>query len=777
MIYNGYFRQRKTDKLYNVRLTTSNGTTTKEITLGGSPFVTEMDTSSDIIYQPIKYQTATVEVVTEDYMFDIYSSGAQDTKVELITNNEIQWVGYVRPNLYDMGFEKRRECIEVECGDALTTLKYIPYRTSEKKVRSFLYIINKLIKSCNAYKGFYISDNIQLDSATSTNSLLDNLYISERNFYNDKDDNETDDDVAWKCNEVLEEICRYLGITAISDKEYVWFLDYDAIKNGNNYYYYYSIDDDNGTRKQMAYTKGIVGSDYSESGATISLDNVYNKITVKASLNDFDSVIPSIYDGLSNITSDTDDYVTQQSSKRRGEIIKSTIGDSGNNNMIVLVDESEDGYYEFVAAKYFNNPNYKFFKYKNKVDVTDSITSLSYSDTKTMHGATIAKFATKDLSYSIFDIILKGDPTKSLDTLLSNNDINSISLNNYILLTNPNDDYYISNDEITNYPYIQTTVSDSSALYGGDNCYLLISGTYIYNSFSHLPFPFSGDIDLYRGKRYMKQDQTYMVCKLQWGDLYWNGSEWTTTDSVFKLPYMKASTSDSDRRADATMFKDLEIRNTVSWRIGTSEKGYCIKSPTTTLLNSVPIFTLYKPYDPQWDKEDRYKHSVVLLKDFDIQAVIGDPTYSDSSDTDTEYTAVIDSEYAQDLSEIEFKINTWDNKKPNYSAVAYYSNGYHFLNNTFNKSLAADVNGMSYNNENNVTVTSDGSLRQEWWLVYKVYKQYSTPSTIVNMNVRNDIEVYGTYTVHDLDDKIFIVDSINRNYQNNSSEIKLIEKK
>ena len=776
MIYNGYFRQRNTDTLYTVRLTTNNGTTAKEITLGGSPFVTEMDTSDDIIYEPVKYQTATVEVVTEDYMFDVYSSKAQDTKVELISNNEVQWVGYVRPNLYDMGFEKRRECVEIECADALSTLQYIPYRTTERKTRSFLYLINKLLKSCNAYKGFYISDNIQLDSATATASIIDKLYISESNFFDEKDENDTDDDVAWKCNEVLEEICRYLGVTAISDKDYVWFLDYDALKNGNSYYYYYSIDGGNGTRIQMNFTKGIVGKDYSANGATISLDNVYNKITVKADLNDYDSIIPSLYDNLINITSDTDEYVTKQTKKKRGEIVKSTIGDSGNNNMIVLVDESEDGKYDLVAAKYFNNANYKLFKYKNGVDVTDSITSLSYSDTKTMHGATIAKFYSKELSNTMWERIIYGE--RDLDTLLADNDVNTISLSKYLLLTNPKDDYYISNDDTEKYPYVQTTVSDLSALYGGDNTYFLISGTYRFSAFSHLPFPYNGNIDLYRGKRYMKEGETYLVCKLQWGDLYWNGSEWTSTNSTFKLPYMKADASDDERRADETMFKDLDIRNTVSWRIGTSEKGYCIKAPTTKLLYSVPILTLYKPHDPAYNKETyRYPHLVVLLKDFDIKAVIGDPTYSDNSDSDTEYSAIIDSDYTQDLSDIEFKINTWDNKKPNYSAVAYYNDGYHFLNKTYNKALADEVNGMSYINENNITAVTDGSLRQEWWLVYKVYKQYSTPSTIVKMNARNDVEIYGTYSVHNLDGKTFILDSINRDYQNNSSEIKLIEKK
>lgn len=776
MIYNGYFRQKKTDTLYTVRITTSDGTTSKEITLGGSPFVTEMDESNDTLYEPVKYQTATIEVVTADYMFDIYSSKAQDTKVELISNNEVQWVGYVRPNLFDMGFEKRRETIDIECSDALATLQYIPYRTDERKTRSFLYIINKLIKSCGAYKGFYVSDNIQLGEANG--AILDKLYISEANFFDEKDENETYDDVAWKCNDVLEEICRYLGLTAISDKEYVWFLDYDAIKNGNNSYYFYAIDGGGGTRIELSYNKAIVAKDYSKNGAKLSLDNVYNKITIKADLNDFDSVIPSMYENLTNITSDTDPYVEAQTAHNRGEIIKSNIGETSNQNTIVLLDDTfiES---QFVAAKYFNNANYKLFKYKNGADVTDTITSLNYSDTKSMFGATVAKLYSKSCGTNFWT-----SDTRDLDTVLSENDINSISLSNYVMLLNPSVGH-ISNDQITNYPYLQTTVTDNSAMFGGDNCYLLISGSYNYSSFSTWPLPYSGNIDLTEGRFAMDEDNMYLLCKLEWGGLCWNGSEWTGSDATFKLPYMKANTTKDDRRADATMFKDLDIRNTVSWRIGTSEKGYCIKAPTNTLVEGIPTLTVYKPFDPNYhssksgsDEGQYYKHTVVLLKDFDIKAVIGDPTYSDTSNTDTEYTAVINDEFTNDLSDITFKINTWDNKKPNYSSVAYFSNGgYHFLNKTYNKVLADDVNGMTYINENNVEATSDGSLRQEWWLVYKLYKQYSTPSIIMKMNLRNDIEINGTYSIHNIEGKIFIVDSVNRDYQNNSSEVKFIEKK
>ena len=74
MIYNGYFRDiTDDDNLYQVKIKTSTGTAQRNITLGGTPFTTEMDDNQETLYKPVKYQSATVRVITPDYNFDIHS--------------------------------------------------------------------------------------------------------------------------------------------------------------------------------------------------------------------------------------------------------------------------------------------------------------------------------------------------------------------------------------------------------------------------------------------------------------------------------------------------------------------------------------------------------------------------------------------------------------------------------------------------------------------------------------------------------------------------------
>ena len=84
-----------------------------------------------------------------------------------------------------MGFVEEREEVEIECIDALSTLQYIRYQSDNKNVITFLDIIRKLLKSCNAYSHFYVTNNIQL-TKDGADTVLDKLFIAEDNFFDKK---------------------------------------------------------------------------------------------------------------------------------------------------------------------------------------------------------------------------------------------------------------------------------------------------------------------------------------------------------------------------------------------------------------------------------------------------------------------------------------------------------------------------------------------------------------------------------------------------------------
>lgn len=789
MLYQGTFKDRLNNQ-YTVQIVTSGDTSrTTEIVLGTPPFTTSMDSQGDTLYKTAKYQSATIKYVSKNEYYDMYSGKAQQNKVTLLDNSgNIAWVGYIEPNAYNQDYQGYETEVELNAIDALSTLQYFKYKpiSSKKAVVTFADIINSLIAKCNAYDAWYISDNVKFTSA-STASFVNNLYISEQNFFDDKREGETDDDVAWGMDEVLEEIAKFLNMTVIAWGNAVYFLDYDAIKQGVNDYWKYTVGSTTPTRIMLSSPKTILGEDIVDGSQTVSLGDVYNKVSIKADNYTFDTIIPSLYDNLENITSDHDEDLASSENANNGmygEIISSPLGESEkkNENMIMMIDrvyipqKKKYGDYNVVGVKYYKNPNYKLFRY----DDGKYNTTVNYTDTKNLRGCVIAKFFVQklenrpsDFENLIYSVIGK---KMTLDEWMKKNEVSKVSFSNYVEMLNPEGSNHISSTNIGNYPFLQTDTSDTTSLFGGKNAYLLISGSYMYHYMHEDPYPIpDGEVDISEGRRKIKVEDAYVLAKLQWGKKYWNGSAWQTTPSTFKIAYLK----DGDNtRADGTMFNELKFKNTVSWRLGIDKEGYCIKAPSDEVIEGQPIFTLYCPHDPYFNKDGQvYKHSRVFMKDFDIQAIISDPTFSGQLDTDTEYTNVIDNDYVNELKEITWKISTFDNKKPSYSAVAYKddNSSFQFLDKTY--SMATAEGELSWENSD-TDAPQFGQLKQEEHMIYRLVNQYSQPSINLTFTIgTNGITPWSKIREKYMGNKDFIIDEFSIDYENASTELSLIEKK
>lgn len=720
MKYIGTFKDINNNQ-YTVNIITDNNTsTTTSVTLGTTPFVTEIETSEGHIFKPVKLSSATVRMVNSDYSFDLYSATAQENKVILYdNNNNIKWIGYTTPNLYSMGYENEVEEIEIECIDALSTLQYYNYTplSGTKSIVSLLSIINKLMTKCNAYSYFYISNNLQLTSS-SAECLSSKLYISEQNFFDE--DNEP-----MKLDEVLVEICKFLGLTCIADGNSVYFLDYDAIKNGINTYYRFSVGSTTPTLVTLSQSKAIDGTDYVENGGQISLDNVYNKVVVKDSLYSFDSVIPSIWEEKDLVLYMTSDF-------------------NNNWSYYEVIDEDGEGGKHKCFFKYYSNPNYKSFYYTKNLNPVNTIYNITYPITQQYVGATIVRADFHQVD-DYDDTINKVDFDDYL--LLHVHDTNNTVVRGNIILDNWVDNNGVTTvEEDEGVPLFELEVNNANPSFvGGDNIYLLIQGKFLY---------MDRESDMYIMQGYGNKNdkffssELWIKAKLQWGNKYWNGTSWQSTECCFKLPF------DNNGQEEHCINQTFQIKNTVTWQLGIEEDGYVIPMPSDNILTGKPTFTLFTPHR----LNNHYRCDAVWLQDFDIKAVVASFDINQDKDSDTEYSNIIDEDYVNEMEDEEFKICTWDNKECNYSAVAYYNGQFSFIDTLYKKSTGQ-------------------YLRAEKHLIYNLVTQYKTPSVILNLNLKNEIKLYATLTDKWLPNKVFIVDSITTDYEYNKATIKLIEKK
>lgn len=799
-------------KVYKVEISTESGTKTENFVLGGTPFVTDMDSDGKTIYAPIKSSGATIEMITPNLKYDIYSANAQGTKIKLIdeSTNKVEWVGYVTPCAYTQDWDEEREVMEIEAVDGIASLKGVPFRTNTKSLETFLNLIFKILKRCQCYRYLYITDNIRL-TATDTTNILSKIRVSEENFFDSKDyENQPDDDVAWDCYDTLFELMQYMGYTITAQGEDVYILDYDAIRTGRKSYFRYDITGSTisaPTNVEISHSYHIDGNSYAENGSSVTLSELFNQCVVVDEFSDIDS----LFDGLdkqrnySNITS-TSDILTDTSQYR--ESLQAMVKNANNELEPILVmikrvtpearlsggaNNRGDFRYYLVIAKFYNNPLINVKRYSNNASHTvvsnDTFNPQKYSQMSNYFGAYVAGYFTKCYSegeYNEWRASWGGDwntfsQQKKLELfgrLCNMGNVGTKKLSNYIIGVNLNNDYHIGHDNTTNYPYF-TITKNIPTVFGGDGAYIVLSGKVRrHNNYTGI-FPLDGKTYIHNDTdgTSVYKNEGYVWARLKWGNKYWKceGSytdkgQWVDYPANFKLFYGDPT---KDVKVGNWLDKDQQIYNNCGALWGVDDEGYYFTIPSTQNLEGTIELTVFANRDTKGkyernnarDKKNSYSGYppfVMLYSDFDIKLGYSDDALNDeAADADTVYTNDVtgyNSVYPMD--EIKFKVCTYDNKTPSYSTVDYLNGS---------TSVYLDT---TYNQATRMT------LRQEEHFVVRNVSQYQQPRIIFECNLKNNLGIkpWTLLTDKTLSGKYFIVDTLEIDYKNNQVAAQLIEK-
>ena len=303
----GYFAGQPDCTQYSVKIISDpSNDTFEEIHLAGdSPFVVTYDTT-ETPFEPVRFSRASINVVADEKFFDVFSEDVQGTQV-ILTNDEtesVEWVGYLTSNLLNMPDAScGAETFTLEAQDCLSTLDSFDYtnRGTKKAIVSFREILATLMMRCGLVNTLYVDKTMLKENGD--NISVDQLRISEQNFYS------SDTDEPWTMREVLTEICRYLGYTAIQYKDAVYLYDMqshaaDTWQTDTEATLYVRFDrsiKENeflDTWDELINEKGITlrQAIFRGGNADISLETLYNKVVVKDSFYEIDHFIPDIYE-------------------------------------------------------------------------------------------------------------------------------------------------------------------------------------------------------------------------------------------------------------------------------------------------------------------------------------------------------------------------------------------------------------------------------------------------------------------------------------------------
>lgn len=775
MVYTGRFKDIN-DVGYFIKITTDDeDTTTKELILGTPPITVSYESGESILYKPIKYSSATITVATENIYSNMYSGKNQGTKIIFTNSQRTLWSGYIIPNVYNQTYSGVIENLEIECIDALSTLKNIDYNTinENKNIVSFIEIFCHILKKCNAYSNLYIINEV-------IDKDLSSLYISENNFFDE-------DDEPMKCSEVLEEILKYLNMTIFADGINVYIIDYDAISKDYNNYIAYNINDGTlqGTHK-IGGMKTINGDSFMGGDGDLSIDNVYNKASVVAELYTVDDVVPPF----------DDEKFLENMNGEWGNIGRQTNLTEGESEFKKYI------YYRFCKHKYITHYSYFLPEYSDgSVNVGNVITTNDYPDywggvanssLKNYLFAPIVQHYTSEYEAKYYNSIIgyqtyaypEDEINFNTDLLLVCNDFgswyrplsqeawdNGVRLK--LLTIKPFDKNIIVNTgsivinmqaNFTDNPFYIDTPDESAT--SESKCqklptipYLITVGGKANKITINDDYTTQSEwVDIQNEKEVDLINEFEFFCEYRDGKLTTEGlDEW----SNYRVNYLNKDLSLHTYRPihkygydSLGNYGEQQIINT------SAVEGKIINLPNGCNLKDVEIH-IYLPKNPNYDNA----LTGVWLKNFSVKFYqhpedLAVKVDDEEEETNTKYENVINDEWVEELNEITMKVCTFDNKKYNYSAV--YSkdenDNYIFIDTIENKALAQ-------------------KLRQEEMLIYRIVQQYKKPHYKLNFQLINDFAMYNKIIYPSQEEnKNFVIDTMTIDYESNLSQITLIEK-
>ena len=288
-MYIGYF-QDIDENNYTVKIIPARTeSTTTEIALSANPVV--ITQKSDGLFSEIKPLGCTIEILSAYIYPDMYATNERNVEVIVYADSTVIFEGYLTPYVYDQPYANVLDTIQLEAVSKLSTLKDIDYRlvSDEPKIVSFKDLLWHLFIDGAGYS----QDTLKIYYTMGIENRLSFFKISEANFF-DNDDAHT----PWKMEEVLSQICRYLGVTCVEYNGAIYIIDYQHISKANNsltlnYFDNTQLDDTNSITYQNVL-KTITKDDYASNDSTISFDDIYNKVSVDVNTYNIEDLCPKI---------------------------------------------------------------------------------------------------------------------------------------------------------------------------------------------------------------------------------------------------------------------------------------------------------------------------------------------------------------------------------------------------------------------------------------------------------------------------------------------------
>ena len=757
MAYIGYFTSLHTEKLFSVKIRRNGDTSTpREIMLSGEmPFVVRYEENTTP-FDPIRNSTATISVVADHYFEDVLPDKAYDTEVILTNETDaiIEWIGYLTPKVYSQGYVEENEVIQLEASDVLSMMQYMDYvPKEEKQIVSFRDVIANTIDQ-SMLKGFYWPETRTINGGVV---YAEDLKISEMNFFS------SDTEEAWKNNEVISEMCKYLGFTALQKGEYLYFADFNALTNSDRYTLmkYTKASGYNKTstiysgKKQTIVEKSIMGND-----ANIDFEPVYNKFIVKDNFYKCEELITNIFD---------DNFLTNRNGGFYEAVeipVRQPYKQSYRWGRNYKEESTADNDYVYFYRIY-DHKDYESVYRNNNLEELNNLGTLlkSPSITQDYVGATLVDFgrAKKDYYEGATKVI-----QSTLDWeryLCINQNAQGWGSTSFGLKGTPQDNMVVFRLK-----------PKKSMVKLPDDAFIVIDFKVIFEKYlqrNYINPDWNSDQETIKGYSndgFIQPYYSTIAFRLGFGNKYWQSRNygddgkpladeglWVENSTAYFLP-------DLNTNGGWPMINSENgVINKVSWKDWINEQGYKIplKGVDTTQEITFEIFLPKIHLISNGDNPKTKFNAYCWIKDFNIK--VARPNEDEFDENDVVYENVIDEMNVSEMSEITLKYTTQvDGVQPSYSSVIFNNGGSNDFVETMND-ISLNISGM----------------KPEQNIIQRYYNQYSTPTKKITYTLPRDFDQLDKYYGVDVDNPTtgYVQLGTEIDYRRDTQQIILIEKK
>ena len=705
--------------------------------------------TSETPFDAIRASYLTISVVADSYLEDILPSTPKEVKVTLTnkTNNIVVFTGWLRPFVLSADYRDEYETFDIYADDCIGILKYYPFEPKTSGTTTIVSFHDILVQICETgenLKGFYWS---RTKYKGNTVILPTHLEISEKNFYYD------DVDETLKLDEVLEEIGKFIGFTVLQEGEYMYLIDYQALKSNNSLYmtsYLKSSGWNSGSNTYKGGTTALSQEYVTGSNPQITIEPIKNKIEVRDNYYNVEYFIPSPFD---------DELLTNR---------YSPIGDNYNFNYSVEVP-SVAGYAHYRNGRRskgedVRDDDYQYFHRVYDHKYWESIYSggtYQYPyQYRTMVGGTIIDHGHAKKDY-------KSEYGQNIVT-------SSVDWKRYIMISQQNygrpmmgwtlwEQMVMPNQPPLDYPVFRLKPGYSVDFLFSEDSYLVINGSIKFEKYKDRPYinpEWVSDSPKWvsffaHGTSIMSFG--YMAFKLGIGGKWWNGSGWTTTEQGFWVAPEKTQDGYAQYNTDSS------ILNNIRWDLYIGADGYKIPLAGVDTTQEI-TFEILLP-SLQFVNEDEPEYNgFAYISDLSFKVYRQGESESDN-DTENDFveTNVISSGSVIDMSSIELKITTaGKGSKPSWSDCIYAYSGNRVLLDTVREP----------------NISGNTAMRPEQNIVKKYVDQYSTMTKKISIDIPSSFSQITRFENLDVDnpnDKYVVLGS-EIDFANGSQRITAIKK-